>query len=73
MIEQRRTDETDDPPRPSQAEGERDTVEQDLKEQTDKRRWPERATSADNRRNDPPRPSQAEGERDIAEEQEKKP
>jgi hypothetical protein len=70
MSDQRRNDQTEDPLRPSQAEGDRGTVEQDLKEQSDKRRRSERATGE--RRNDPPRPSQAEGERDKAEEAEKK-
>jgi hypothetical protein len=71
MTDQQRTKQTDDPPRPSQAEGERDTVEQELHEQSDKRRRSER-NSAGERQNDPLRPSQAEGERDVAEESEKK-
>jgi len=72
MANQRGADQTDDPPRPSQAEGERDTVEQDLGESANKRRKPERTTAGE-RQNDPPRPSQAEGERDIAEGSKKKP
>ena len=63
MTNQRQTDQFDDPPRPSQAEGDRDTVEQDLNERTDKRRRSEIPTSVGERKNDPPRPSQAEGER----------
>jgi hypothetical protein len=72
MTNQQRSNQSDDPPRPSQAEGERDTIEQDLDESTAKRRRAERTTAGE-RQNDPPRPSQAEGERDIAEEPKKKP
>lgn len=70
MSDQRRNDQTEDPLRPSQAEGERETVEQDLNEQSRKRRRTEHTTGE--RRNDPSRPSQAEGERDKAEESEKR-
>ena len=72
MTDQRRTDQTDDPPRPSQAEGERDTIEQDLNERSDKRPAVGRTSSAGERKNDPPRPSQAEGEREVGEESENK-
>jgi hypothetical protein len=37
MTDQRQTNQIDDPLRPSQAEGKRDTVEQDLNEQSNKR------------------------------------
>ena len=58
-------DETDDPKRPSQAEGDRETVEQDLGER-DKggRQETHRPPQGQHdRSNDPARPSKPEGER----------
>jgi hypothetical protein len=66
VMDQRQTNQTDDPLRPSEAEGDRDTIEQDLNERSDKARRSENPTSAGERKNDSPRPSQAEDERGSA-------
>jgi|RhiMetdeSRZDD1v2_1073273.scaffolds.fasta_scaffold3313371_2 hypothetical protein len=72
MTDQRQTNQIDDPPRPSQTEGERETVEQDLNQRDAKRQRPEGSQLAGDRTNDPPRPSQAEGERDSTDIADKK-
>jgi hypothetical protein len=72
MIDPHRDDQTNDPKRPSQAEGDRATVEQSLSEQSAKRRsGVQGGATSNDRTNDPERPSQAEGERDAAEEADK--
>ncbi|MFL5801598.1 MAG: hypothetical protein ACJ8CR_07625 [Roseiflexaceae bacterium] len=63
-------DQTNDPQRPSQAEGERDSSDQSQRKQSRRRpSSPHRAPASANndRTNDPRRPSQAEGERDTVE------
>jgi hypothetical protein len=64
-------DQTDDPRRPSQAEGERETVEEALGERQETRRpapGQHDRTPADERGSDPKRPSKPEGERAAAQE-----
>jgi len=64
-----RDDQANDPKRPSQAEGDRATVEQSLRKQPDKTQAESCGSSSESTRaDDPERPSQAEGERDGVEE-----
>jgi hypothetical protein len=69
MSDNQHRDQTNDPKRPSQAEGDRDTIDQALGDQASKGQRQSHAPASgvnDNRTNDPKRPSQAEGERDAA-------